>query len=208
MGKNETPLAQMNSDSNLFVFWLHQTIETEDGKTGILRHIYSFPTDMPVVGLDQEIIYDINPDNILEWCKKYNNQEAKRVLIAKQQFKHDYKSMGKSPIIKSCLACIDDILFKYITWFRSIGMDFELLELTSIDKPLTKKEQFDKLFISFYEDRDSNPEYVKKILQDKDKWKNPSAYLHKTRKNHSIQVNELKSHPAFNWVDPKNTSVD
>ena len=198
----------MNSDSNLFVFWLHQTIETEDGKTSILRHIYSFPTDMPVVGLDEEIIYDINPDNILEWCKKYNNQEVKRVLIAKQQFKHDYISMGKSPIIKACLACIDDILFKYITWFRSIGMDFELLELTSIDKPPTKQEQFSKLFNEFYNDPDSHPEYVKKILQDKDRWKNPSAYLHDTRRNCGIGLKELKSHPAFNWVDPKNTSVD
>ena len=66
----------------------------------------------------------------------------------------------------------------------------------------------DILFEEFYKDPSSDPVKVKKILNDKVRWKNPSQYLGIARNHFNLTVDQVKSHPGFAWIDPKGTAID
>ena len=49
---------------------------------------------------------------------------------------------------------------------------------------------------------------VKRILNDKVRWKNPSQYLAVARDYFNLTVDQVKSRPGFAWIDPKGTALD
>ena len=64
------------------------------------------------------------------------------------------------------------------------------------------------VFEEFYNDPSSDPAKVKRILNDKVRWKNPSQYLAVARDYFNLTVDQVKSHPGFAWIDPKGTALD
>ena len=71
-----------------------------------------------------------------------------------------------------------------------------------------KYQEYEELFNRFFSDSNANPDEVKRILNDKTCWKNPSAYLSSARRKVGVTVSELKSHSGFIWIDPKGTAID
>ncbi len=93
-------------------------------------------------------------------------------------------------------------------WFARNNLDVPRFE-----KPEAKKlykDDYRKLAEYYYAHPEIGPEETKRVLNDdKARWsKNPSQYLHPWRRDKGIPVKELKKHPNFTWIDPKNTSID
>ena len=72
----------------------------------------------------------------------------------------------------------------------------------------TKKQEYEELFMRIFEDPKANPVEVKRVLNDKQRWINPSQYLHSRRREMGISVDDLKKKPGFTWIDPKGTAKD
>jgi hypothetical protein len=71
-----------------------------------------------------------------------------------------------------------------------------------------KYQEYEELFNRFFSDSNANPDEVKRILNDKTRWKNPSAYLSSARRKAELTVSKLKAHPGFIWIDSKGTAKD
>jgi len=94
---------------------------------------------------------------------------------------------------------------KYMNWFLNEGYP---IPNSQKYRKKTKEELYFEEFERFLNDRNSNPNEVKKILNDKLRWNNPSAYLGKAKKKFNISTSKLKSHPGFGWIDPKGITKD
>ena len=94
---------------------------------------------------------------------------------------------------------------KYIDWFLNEGYSVPA-SLKYREK--TKTEHYFEEFARFWNDDNSTPSEVKKVLNDKMRWANPSAYLKKAKEKFDITTKKLKTHPGFSWVDPKGTAKD
>ena len=101
---------------------------------------------------------------------------------------------------------------RVIRWFCRKGYEDlvkKLLDDTIFQgKKSLIKEQYEEIFLRYWKNNTSDWEKCKKELNDKIRWKNPSAYLKKMRIKYNITVSKMKNHPAFIWVDPKGTAED
>ena len=89
-------------------------------------------------------------------------------------------------------------------WFVDNGFDVPINKV----KKLPKYKEYENLFDKFYNDKNADPIEVKSVLNDKNRWSNPSRYLADSRRNHNVTVAKLKKHPGFGWIDPKRTAID
>jgi len=69
-------------------------------------------------------------------------------------------------------------------------------------------QEYEKLFSQFLKDPNSDPDEVKRILNDLSRWSNPSQLLRNARKKAGLTVRALKSKSGFTWIDPKGTAMD
>ena len=96
----------------------------------------------------------------------------------------------------------------YIHWFEENGT-LEIIEKKYPDlqtaftlrdrdeSKKTKKNEFEELFLRFYNDDNADPAMVKRELWDKKRWINCSKLLTDVCDKHGIQRSELKDKPAF-----------
>lgn len=145
----------------------------------------------------------------LDTCKEHNDNQVKVLLESKakvekylNQFDGGTKRLAQRDYIINTLE-------HFRNWYNKQGIDFLNLNIyaqQSERKP--KYQEYEEIFNSFYSDSNANPDEVKRILNDKTRWKNPSAYLSSARRKVGLTVSELKSHSGFSWIDPKGTAVD
>ena len=90
-------------------------------------------------------------------------------------------------------------------WFLNEGYSVPA-SIKYREKTIT--EHYCEEFERFWKDKNSTLSEVKKVLNDKTRWSNPSAYLNKAKENFDITTKKLKTHPGFSWVDPKGTAKD
>ena len=143
-------------------------------------------------------LYHLNTDEYVKLSKYISKQEetSKRC-----------RTIGKTIEANA----IDSNLDEPNTWISELCDWFIKNEF---DIPLSKEiklaiyQEFEILFNKFYNDENADPTEVKSILNDKDRWKNPSKYLADAKKKHGLSTLELKQHPGFSWVDPKGTAID
>ena len=94
----------------------------------------------------------------------------------------------------------------YIHWFEENGTlenietkypDLQTaLTLGDISKK-TIKEEFEAIFLGFYNDENADSEMVKRELWDTKRWTNCSKLLSDVCEKHGINKSELKNKPAF-----------
>ena len=141
----------------------------------------------------------------IKWCEEKNSHQIVILLEEKQILEDDIKSFGEGTKWKKQLDYVRNTLAHFLNWYRNNQLDFPVY---SGPTQKTIKAQFLKLFEEFYYEPPSDPAQVKRILNDKVRWKNPSQYLAVARNHFNLTVDEVKSHPGFAWIDPKGTAID
>ena len=143
-------------------------------------------------------LYNLNADEY--------NKLSKQVSKLKEQSKR-FKEIGKkieANTINSNLEESNTWISELCNWF--IKNEYEIP--SSKNKKLPKYKEYEILFNKFYNDTNADLKEVKRILNDEDRWVNPSKYLADSRKKIGVTVKKLKEHPGFTWIDPKGTAKD
>ncbi|MBL7086488.1 MAG: hypothetical protein ISS28_05255 [Candidatus Cloacimonetes bacterium] len=96
----------------------------------------------------------------------------------------------------------------YYNWLETKLTEIQLLISNTTEQRKSKKDEYEELFTKYYKDDNADPVKVKNKLNNKEYWKNPSQYLHPTKRKLGLTTNQLKSRPGFTWIDPRNTSID
>ena len=154
--------------------------------------------------LGEPILLDTEGKDI-KWCEEKNSHQIEILLEEKQILEDDIKSFGKGTKWEKQLDYVRNTLAHFLNWYRNNQLDFPVY---SGPTQKTIKAQFLKLFEEFYYEPPSDPAQVKRILNDKVRWKNPSQYLGIARNHFNLTVDKVKSHPGFAWIDPKGTAKD
>lgn len=93
-----------------------------------------------------------------------------------------------------------------------LSMDPRLRIPSEIASPdfatLPTKRQYGILFNKYLSLPKSHRDEAKQILVDNNKWVNSSKYLRDARKEAGLSLDELRSRPCFDWIDPKGTAKD
>jgi hypothetical protein len=57
-----------------------------------------------------------------------------------------------------------------------------------------------------FNDPNTTEAMVRESLYNREYFKNPSAYMAIVRETYDLRTDEIKRHPAFAFLDPKNTA--
>ncbi len=134
-------------------------------------------------------------------CAWLNEQELRRVAdqISSLSDRNDILVNKRREFLESCRTLLTD-------WFA--GSDMPIPRVDSMPEQESLKKQFEDLFDRFLNDPNADPSEVQRILGDKARWKNPSQYLHQSKRKRNLSTKELKQRTGFTWIDPKGTSKD
>ena len=150
-----------------------------------------------------EKLYDamLSHDLQKQMCALLNEQELRRVTdqISSLSGHDDILINMRREFLESCKTLLHD-------WFAGTGMLVPRID--SVVKQKSSIRQFEELFDRFLNDPNADPSEVQRVLGDKVRWKNPSQYLHPTKRKRDLTTEELKRRPGFAWIDPKGTSKD
>ena len=107
----------------------------------------------------------------IKWCEEKNSQQIEILREEKQILEHDIEYIGEGTKWKNQLDYVLNTLAHFLNWYRDNQLDLPVYTAPTQE---TKQAQFLKLFENFYNDTSSDPVKVKRILNDKVRWKNPS----------------------------------
>ncbi len=164
--------------------------------------------------VDSNTIINFNNNSEEQFILDYNSEKFTSLLqliSAKEDEIKDSDNVSLITVIEQEIAVLKNAEHRFLRWFRRTGNDIVLSQLLSAPKKvgsITKKEKYYQLFNQFLNDPNITDEEVKKILNDKKNWKNPSQYLRLSRRKKDITVKELQAKPGFGWIDPKGTAID
>ena len=148
---------------------------------------------------EKDLLFHLNKRELETLNEHYYTQKFRHKKSENDSRKLETES------IKSQLELVERWIQKYFDWFLTNG--YSIPKLPG-ERTKTKQDEYFELFLGFWHDKNADPKEVKRVLNNDDKWKNPSAYLAKARKKYNVSVDELKTHPGFGWVDPKGTAID
>jgi hypothetical protein len=148
---------------------------------------------------EKDLLFHLNKRELETLNEHYYTQKFRHKKSENDSRKLEAES------IKSQLELVERWMQKYFDWFSTNG--YSIPKLPG-ERTKTKQDEYFELFLGFWQDKNADPKEVKRVLNNDDKWKNPSAYLAKARKKYNVSVDELKKHPGFGWVDPKGTAID
>ena len=148
-------------------------------------------------------------NNTLKTCKKHNDEQVKLLLESKAevesyltQFNGGTKRLAQRDYIVNTLE-------HFRNWYNEQGLDFpDSDRYTQQPERKPKYQEYEELFNEFLSDPNANPDEVKNILNDNNRWGNPSEYLRQARRKAGLTVSQLKARPGFSWIDPKGTAKD
>jgi len=148
-------------------------------------------------------------ERTIKTCKKHNDEQVKLLLESKAEVEKYLNQFNGGTKRLAQRDYIINTLEHFRNWYNEQGLDFLDLD-RYIQQPehKPKYQEYGDLFNRFFSDSNANPDEVKRILNDKTRWKNPSAYLSQARKKAELTVSKLKAHPGFIWIDPKGTAID
>ena len=149
---------------------------------------------------EKDLLFHLNKRELETLNEHYYTQK-----IRHKKSENDSRKL-ETESIKSQLELVERWIQKYFDWFLTNG--YSIPKLPG-ERTKTKQDEYFELFLGFWHDKNADPKEVKRVLNnDDDKWKNPSAYLRKSRKIYNVSVDELKKHHGFGWIDPKGTAID
>ena len=142
-------------------------------------------------------------------CKEHNDTQVKLLLESKVEIEREISQGYDGSKTLTQLDYIKNALKHFRKWYKNQELEFPDSDIY-IQQPERKPkyQEYEELFHSFLSDPNANPDEVKRVLNDKPRWKNPSAYLSQARRKAEITVSELKAYPGFIWIDPKGTAID
>ena len=169
-----------------------------------------FPTDADgkVIGFPDKIaIASLNVDvtDIPDYIKQYNDDEYMRLLVDEKIVLEDIEEDGDTPKYDRQLKFIHLVKSVYKFWYRSNEADLPRLPRKI---SITKKDQFYEEFVRLVESETASEQDVRRILYDKERWKNAqSVYMAMSKNRYNITTAALKSFPHFSFIDPKHTAI-
>ena len=147
--------------------------------------------------------------NNLETCKEHNDEQVKLLLESKAEVERYLTQFNGGTKRLAQRDYIVNTLEHFRNWYNEQGLDFPDSDRHSQQPERKfKKQEYEELFNEFLSDPNANPDEVKNILNDNNRWGNPSEYLRQARRKAGLTVTELKSRPGFSWIDPKGTAID
>ena len=148
-------------------------------------------------------------DETSDYCKRHNDKQVNILCQSIDEVKTLLQNNPYSTKRKAQLEYLSNTLDHYVNWYKNQELEFP--DLNRYNQQVERKpkyQEYEELFNDFLSDPNSNPDEVKNVLNDKPRWKNPSQYLKNARRKAEFSVSQLKAHPGFNWIDPKNTAID
>ena len=154
-------------------------------------------------------IIDFEGKNI-NWCKEKNSSQVITLIAEKKELEKNIGIIGPGTKLNNRLKFVRNTYTHFSDWFykNELSLDVDTLPLSQQPERKPKYQEYEELFNEFLSDPNANPDEVKSILNDKPRWKNPSAYLKQARRKAGLTLSELKSRPGFSWIDPKGTAKD
>ena len=142
-------------------------------------------------------------------CKEHNDTQVKLLLESKVEIEREISQGYDGSKTLTQLDYIKNALKHFRNWYKNQELEFPESDIY-IQQPERKPkyQEYEELFNDFLSDPNANPDEVKRVLNDKPRWKNPSTYLAQARRKKVPTVSELKAHPGFTWIDPKGTAKD
>ena len=145
-------------------------------------------------------------DKTIDFCKEHNDAQIISLWDSKAEIEKYNIGGNKRP---NQLDFIIDTLEHFRNWYIIQNLSFPISDyIHQQPQRKFKCREYEELFNEFLSDTNANPDEVKSILNDKSRWKNPSAYLSQARGKAGLTVSELKDYPGFTWIDPKGTAKD
>ena len=142
-----------------------------------------------------------------EYCKSLNDKTVERIKDDYNAVLENLTRLPKSPKYGKQRFFLEGVISGFGFWYQTHDYVFPFTgELIQKRKP--KYQEYEELFHQFLNDDNADPAHVKKILNNKNRWSNPSQLLKNARKKAGLKASELKSKKRFAWTDPKNTAKD
>ena len=142
-------------------------------------------------------------------CKEHNDEQVELLLESIAEVERYLTQFNGGTKRLAQLEYLVNTLEHFRNWYNEQGLDFPDSDRHSQQPERKfKKQEYEELFNRFLSDPNANHDEVKSILNDKPRWKNPSAYLKQARRKAGLTLSELKSRPGFSWIDPKGTAID
>ena len=142
-------------------------------------------------------------------CKEHNYEQVELLLESIAEVERYLTQFNGGTKRLAQLEYLVNTLEHFRNWYNEQGLDFPDSDRHSQQPERKfKKQEYEELFNRFLSDPNANHDEVKSILNDKPRWKNPSAYLKQARRKAGLTLSELKSRPGFSWIDPKGTAKD
>ena len=154
-------------------------------------------------------IYQPLQEKTIVTCKEHNDTQVKLLFESKVEIEREISQGYDGSKTLTQLDYIKNTLKHFRNWYKNQGLEFP--DSNAYIQQLERKpkyQEYEELFNRFFSDSNANPDEVKRILNDKTRWKNPSAYLREARRKAELTVSKLKAHPCFIWIDPKGTAID
>ena len=147
--------------------------------------------------------------NNLETCKEHNDEQVKLLLESKAEVERYLTQFNGGTKRLAQRDYIVNTLEHFRNWYNEQALDFpDSDRYTQQPERKPKYQEYEELFNEFLSDPNANPDEVKNILNDNNRWGNPSEYLRQARRKVRLTVTELKSRPGFSWIDSKGTAKD
>lgn len=143
--------------------------------------------------------------NYIIHCNKLEFEKLLE-LVKQKQVKVDSttKDLQLKDVLKEELASLNNAKTRFIKWFRAKGEELyteELLHQYSQKFKSTKTQQYLDFVRQFIREIDTNPDYVQKVLTDKERWgDNPYHFFSLALKEIGTARKILKTHPCFVWI--------
>ncbi len=190
-----------------FIFWLYELPKSSEPNVVDLTAFKL--RDEIGAGFEMNTLpnHPVDGDNFIEICKEHNDKEVIALFQMRQQIESILNRRKHSSKLTGQLSMIDDILVFFEDWYEKMDIPFPR-EGIILEKPIPIYQQYNDLFIKYYEGPDADPEEVKAVLNNESLFSNPSKYLHDAKKKYGLSTSALKQHPGFSWIDPRNTSID
>ena len=142
-----------------------------------------------------------------EYCKSKNDKTVERIRDDYNTVLENLNRSPKSPKYRKQEFFLEEVISGFNYWYQTHNFVFPYPEALSKKRKYIYQE-YEELFNQFLNDDNADPVHVRNILNDKNRWSNPSQLLADARKKAGLKVSELKSKSGFTWIDPKNTAKD
>ena len=175
-----------------------------DGGYDIKYERYDYQVD---IGLKEEEeffkIRRYTKDDVVEHILEHNIAEYISLLKTFNIIKADLGELPDSTKLKKQFKIISEYLVRFRYWFRNNGHEVPVIPRVP---RMTKESEFLQLFERLFRDPGTTEEMVREYLYNGEYFINPSAYMAKVRETFDLTTDEIKRHPGFAFLDPKNTA--